>query len=544
MVSLNTNMLAANTAGNLKNSYSRLATSVERLSSGLRVNSADDDAAGLAIRELMRADIAALQQGVRNANDAISMIQVADGALAVIDEKLIRMKELAEQAATGTYDSTQRLMIDSEFKAMAEEIDRIAKATDFNGIKLLDGSREGEHDGSVLEATGRLKIHFGSGNDSAEDYYYVSIGDCTLSGLGLREHEVFDLGGQDTHNNTAITGQGDASNNDSFQNPALNDYSYTAPLHYTTDNLVQIQDIIPNQGTWYTTANSTQFSQNFMFVIPKGAKSITINMYGSYSGGKYPGDNDIQLFTNSGIHLAGTPLDDISFDIWNGIDNSISGNSNQLGFTSSDETQLNDGGGKYDPTGKNLNYTSYNGMNIGYSGDSDRYDANPNNGIPDTWEDYETLTIDEVTEDLIVWFPGILSCGVKAYWDPASVPTPNPVNPFNPDLPGGVKPTGDIISIDTQDKAQQALERIDNSIVIKDKVRANLGATQNRLENTVTNLTVQAENLQAAEARISDADVGIEMMLFVRNQILTQAGVAMLSQANSLPQMMVGLLSA
>ena len=93
-VSLTTNMLAANTAGNLKNSYSRLATSVERLSSGLRVNSADDDAAGLAIRELMRADIAALQQGVRNANDAISMIQVADGALAVIDEKLIRMKEL------------------------------------------------------------------------------------------------------------------------------------------------------------------------------------------------------------------------------------------------------------------------------------------------------------------------------------------------------------------------------------------------------------------------------------------------------------------
>ncbi len=86
------------------------------------------------------------------------------------------------------------------------------------------------------------------------------------------------------------------------------------------------------------------------------------------------------------------------------------------------------------------------------------------------------------------------------------------------------------------------MERIDNSIVIKDKVRANLGATQNRLENTVTNLTVQAENLQAAEARISDADVGIEMMLFVRNQILTQAGVAMLSQANSLPQMMVGLL--
>lgn len=182
-------------------------------------------------------------------------------------------------------------------------------------------------------------------------------------------------------------------------------------------------------------------------------------------------------------------------------------------------------------------------MTIGYTGDPDRYDANPNNVISDTWEDYETLTIDEVTEDLIVWFPGSGSCGVKAYWDPASVPKPNLVNPYNPDLPGGIKPTGDVISIDTQDKAQAALERIDKSITIKDKVRAHLGALQNRLENTVTNLTIQAENLQAAESRISDADVGLEMMLFVRNQILTQAGVAMLSQANSLPQMMVGLLS-
>ncbi|WP_304392165.1 flagellin [uncultured Desulfovibrio sp.] len=280
-----------------------------------------------------------------------------------------------------------------------------------------------------------------------------------------------------------------------------------------------------------------------MFIIPKGAKNITINMCGA-PGLQVRADNDIQLFTKTGVHLAGTPPDDIVFSTLNGVDNSIGANSNQLGFTTSDEAHLNDGGGKYDPTGKNLNYTSYNGMTIGYTGDPDRYDASPNDIISDTWEDYETLTIDEVTEDLIAWFPGAGSCGVKAYWDPASVPAPNPVNPFNPDLPGGVKPTGDIISIDTQDKAQQALERIDNSIVIKDKVRANLGATQNRLENTVTNLTVQAENLQAAEARISDADVGIEMMLFVRNQILTQAGVAMLSQANSLPQMMAGLLSA
>ena len=184
-ISIHTNLMAGNAARTLGAHYGRLSKSVQRLSSGLRINSAADDAAGLAIRELMRADVASLNQGIRNANDAISMIQTADGALAVIDEKLIRMKELAEQAATGTYNSTQRLIIDSEYQAMAAEIDRIANATDFNGIKLLDGSLSGTHNGKGLNSTGAMKIHFGTGNASAEDYYYVEIGNCTAGALGL-----------------------------------------------------------------------------------------------------------------------------------------------------------------------------------------------------------------------------------------------------------------------------------------------------------------------------------------------------------------------
>ncbi len=301
---VNHNMMAMNAARNLNASYNRLNKSVQRLSSGLRVNSAADDAAGLAIRELMRADIATLNQGVRNANDAISLIQVADGALGVIDEKLIRMKELAEQAATGTYNSTQRLMIESEYQAMASEITRIANATDFNGVKLLDGTlsrsaiannADGKiiHDGSELEAKGALKIHFGVGNDSAEDYYYIEIGCATASALGV-------------------------------------------------------------------------------------------------------------------------------------------GNEAAIG--------------------------------------KDGY------------------------------------------------------------------------AISTQDAAQKALDALNEAIASKDNIRAALGALQNRLENTITNLETQAENLQASESRISDVDVATEMTQFVRNQILTQSGVAMLSQANSLPQMAMSLI--
>ncbi len=182
---VNHNMMAMNASRHLNANYRKLSDSTRKLSSGLRVETAADDAAGLAIRELMRAEISTLNQGVRNANDGISLIQTADGALQVVDEKLIRMKELAEQAATGTYDSTQRLIIESEYQQMASEITRIANATDFNGIKLLDGSLSGTHDGEVMKSTGSLKIHFGTGNDSAEDYYYINIGNSTASALGL-----------------------------------------------------------------------------------------------------------------------------------------------------------------------------------------------------------------------------------------------------------------------------------------------------------------------------------------------------------------------
>ncbi len=183
---VNHNMMAAHSSRILNSHYRKLSDSTRKLSSGLRVENAADDAAGLAIRELMRAEISTLNQGVRNANDAISLIQTADGAMQVIDEKLIRMKELAEQAATGTYDSTQRLIIESEYQQMASEITRIANATDFNNIKLLDGNlSSSQHDGSGLNSTGKLKVHFGTGNDSAEDYYYIQIDDCRAAALGL-----------------------------------------------------------------------------------------------------------------------------------------------------------------------------------------------------------------------------------------------------------------------------------------------------------------------------------------------------------------------
>jgi flagellin len=121
MLAIKNNLMAESAARHLGRSYSALAKSVERLSSGLRINSAKDDAAGLAVRELMRADIAVLKQGTRNANDAISMLQTMEGAMASIDSILVRMKELAEQAATGSYSEQQRRIMNNEFQQMMAE---------------------------------------------------------------------------------------------------------------------------------------------------------------------------------------------------------------------------------------------------------------------------------------------------------------------------------------------------------------------------------------------------------------------------------------
>lgn len=171
---INHNLMAETALRNMSAVYANMAESINALSSGLRINSADDDAAGLAVRELMRAEIAAVGQGLRNANDAISMLQTFDGASQVIDEKLIRMKELAVQASTGTYTDDQRALIQSEFSEMRDEVTRIANATAFNDVQGLNTS-------------GTIKIHFGPGNSSAEDYYYITKQDMTASAMGLAD---------------------------------------------------------------------------------------------------------------------------------------------------------------------------------------------------------------------------------------------------------------------------------------------------------------------------------------------------------------------
>jgi flagellin len=311
-----------------------------------------------------------------------------------------------------------------------------------------------------------------------------------------------------------------------------------------------------NQDTWYGTGGD----YNVSVLIPQGTRNIVINILGAASyfpiGFTGAGDNDIQLFTTDGRHIAGTPLTDFTWSIinpWN--DNSIAGNYNRLGFTPAqyDGSQLNTGmgGAYYDPMTLPLGYytnpmfreTVFDGMRIFYTGDSEQYDVTPNDGRIETWYDFEVLVIDAAREDLILYLPGGAGTFIKAQWDYGNpYDLGPPAAPFDNGGGGGGYWFLGAISISTQALAQGALPRIDEAIILKDKIRAHLGATQNRLENTVANLQIEAENLQAAESRISDVDVALEMTEFVRSQILTSTAAAMLSHANSLPHILMKLL--
>lgn len=176
MLAIKNNLMSENASRSVALTYDALAKSVQRLSSGLRINGAKDDAAGLAVRDVMRADIRVLRQGARNAQDGISMLQTGEGALSVIDELLVRMKELASQAATESYTTTQLAIMDDEYQAMMLEIDRIAAATNFNGTDLINDTT-----GAVT-----VHIHFGTSN-TANDGIDVALVDSTsaLTGLSL-----------------------------------------------------------------------------------------------------------------------------------------------------------------------------------------------------------------------------------------------------------------------------------------------------------------------------------------------------------------------
>ena len=620
---INNNMMAANTARILGNTYSKLSQSTQRLSSGLRINGASDDAAGLAIRELMRSDIATMKQGIRNAADGISLLQTAEGAMAVIDEKLTRMKELAEQAATGTYTTVQREIINSEYQAMAQEIDRIANATEFNGVKLLDGSISAIHQGKGL------KIHFGTGNSEAEDYYFIQIGDIrATSQSGLRiagdaKNDIWGTVGTHSGANTAgCCGGGIPSLNEPVagwnqgdvfafgynwdwqetEDANLNRGRYIAGAYQAdaTPTLQELMDAV-NRGSQArvrvditsgmtlgqllnnNSANANVSQATFDSAAQRFCFGDEVYYYGSATLGRSTND-PTKDFISLGSQTSGAT------QVIDALASAINNNPNSQFWARIEEHQY-DGIGSakslyvFAKVGGDLSTVSACDEQLGAIRGSATY-KNQVTWYNDEAESAQSAgtyfcnggknwgTLKAVPTGYGSWgvqLHGkdvgreydlrILNVGSQADAD-INVQTSRGGIGFGMDANGNY--ITNLLGLDresfveiqnaadgpwagahirTQSHAQEALDAIQNAIEAKDKIRASLGAYQNRLENTITNMEIYAENLQASESRISDVDMATEMTTFVKNQVLTQAAISMLSQANSLPQMALSLLN-
>ncbi|MBU1882550.1 flagellin, partial [bacterium] len=177
---INHNILSLTAQRNIWSTQNDLDQAVQRLSSGLRINNAWDDPAGLAISERFRAQITSMEEAERNANANINMMQTAEGALATMDETLIRLRALSIESSNGSLTSSDRAALDVEFQQLVSEINRIAMVTNYNGLNLLDGT---------YSSTG-VKFHIGTYNTINEDYYFVNFNSMTASALGINTLDI------------------------------------------------------------------------------------------------------------------------------------------------------------------------------------------------------------------------------------------------------------------------------------------------------------------------------------------------------------------
>ncbi len=400
MLAYTNNIMAVTTARHLNRNYGALATSVERLASGLRINSAKDDAAGLAVRELIRADVVMFKQASRNAMEGVNLLQTAESALGETGEVLIRMKELAEQASNDTYTAAQRTVMDEEFSELATEVTRIANSAKYNEKELL----------SAVGTT--VKIHLGVGTMD------ITSDDMTADGLNI-------------------------------------------------ESTAAVKEVWTH-GVYKSSADD--------IYIPSG--DITAGSADIFS---------FEFSVDSGA--VATDLD------------------------------------AYDATGVTLNeLVAAVNTQAGYAAATAEYDSE--------YSAYRLHITAQTAGDTTMTWAGsnqITTLEGNANWIGSGEST------------DGSDSGGDI-DLSTAVQAAAAVTAVDAAIVTKDSYRAKLGYWMTRLTSASTVLEIQAEALLTAESRISDVNIAAETAAMTRNQMLASAGVAILAQNNTMPQLALSLL--
>ena len=402
---INQNIAAMNAYRNLTVTDGQMAKSLEKLSSGFRINRAADDAAGLSISEGLRAQVGGTKVAIRNAQEGISVVQTAEGALQEVHSILQRMRDLAVQSSnTGSQDSAARLAAKTEVDQLKAEIDRIGETTKFGSTKLLDGSFGAQASSSGTQT---------AANRTSIDALAAGAGEFSIA-INGGASALVDLGGVNLTATTAAT--------------------------YEADVATRVRNALTTAG--YTTDQVNNFKV-------------------SITDGDGDGAWTVKLSSNQAYTLTDTDAGTLAL----------------IGQTAGAKA-VSTAGGTFQ-VGANNSAGGFDQINVAVT-------------------DVRTAA-----------------------------------------LASGVVST---LASKVQNGDATAIADVDSAIAAISTARANLGAYQNRFEHTIANLSVAAENLSASESRIRDTDMAAEMVQFTRSQILTQAGTAMLAQANSAPQQVLQLL--
>lgn len=483
---INTNVASLNSQRNLTNTTNELSTTLQRLSTGLRINSAKDDAAGLAISERMTSQIRGLDQASRNANDAISLAQTAEGAMGEVTTVLQRMRELAVQSANDTNTSNDRTALQAEVTQLLSELNRISETTTFNGQSLLDGTLTNKLFQVGADADQTISV-------SVDSTRSTSIGNNTTTINGTLEAAV--LGG--------------TTNNSANQTVTV---SGTLGAANTT--------VVAGQSA-KTIATNLNANQSSTGVSVEASTTATLSTVGAL-GGATSGTLNFSLTGDAAASINVVLADVTDFrDLADAINNVAS----TTGITAT-------------ASGATVTLSHSQGADIAVS-NFQVTDVAGNQTINFDGGSGSAVAVTEGAANNTAVVGGQLDFSST---DSFNVQTDTTGTLFTAATTASTLAAVSSVDISTQTGANSALAVIDAAIDSISSNRADLGAIQNRLDSTIRNLNTTSENVSAARSRIRDTDFAAETAKLTKTQILQQAGLSMLSQANASPQSVLSLL--
>ncbi|MDP3480380.1 MAG: flagellin [Desulfoprunum sp.] len=496
-LTINTNVSSLNAQRNLSKSQTDLSRSMQRLSSGLRINSAKDDAAGLAISDRMTSQIRGLNQAARNANDGISLAQTAEGALQETTNILQRMRELAIQSANDTNSASDRASLQAEVNQLQQEMSRIANSTSFNGKNVLDGTLNNAQ--FQVGANANETIAFSISSAKAADLGNNSLSSDNATANFSIEH--------------ATSAAAASSANDVITQTLTIIGEDTATAAVTTaDSALTIAAVINAESAITGVTATARTTATLQTLTSTGAVSFSLQ-----------GTNSTAVTITATV-AALTDLSEISKAInqqsgSTGITASIANNIITLTQAEGEDIKISDfygGGVATSQATITVTGSEAGGIAIGGSGSLDSTTV----GGELTFDSNSTFNI---SSSIAASAGSLFSTG-------ATVANTSSLASI------------DDVDISTVTGAADAIKSIDGALGTIDSMRGDLGAIQNRFESTIANLSNVSENLSAARSRILDADIAMETSAMTKNNILQQAGVAILAQANQTPQLALQLL--